>query len=59
MEATEGLGAGEGEGGASGRSRCRSEGDGLSRSIKLPQTMDVALRNIKDAKVISFIKHLI
>ena len=54
MEATEGLGAGEGEGsGASGRSRCRSEGDGLSRSIKLPQTMDVALRNIKDAKVIS------
>ena len=24
----------------------------MSRSIKLPQTIDIALRNIKDAKVI-------
>ena len=57
-EATEGRGVGGGEGGArEGRGtnregRC-SEGEGFSRSIKLPQTMDIALRNIKDAKVYS------
>ena len=50
----EGGGVGEG-GGREGRGtnregRC-SEGEGFSRSIKLPQTMDIALRNIKDAKV--------
>ena len=56
-EATEGRGGGGGGegGGREGRGtnregRC-SEGDGFSRSIKLPQTMDIALRNIKDAKV--------
>ena len=57
-EATKGRGVGGGgeEGGTGeGREtnregRC-SEGEGFSRSIKLPQTMDIALRNIKDAKV--------
>ena len=55
-EATEGRGGGGGTGGPrEGRGtnregRC-SEGEGFSRSIKLPQTMDIALRNIKDAKV--------
>ena len=29
-----------------------SDGEEMSRSIKLPQTIDIALRNIKDAKVI-------
>ena len=58
-EATKGRGVGGGggdEGGTGeGRERNRegrcSEGEGFSRSIKLPQTMDIALRNIKDAKV--------
>ena len=38
----------EKEAGGGGRGGSREE---MSRSIKLPQTMDVALRNIKDAKV--------
>ena len=50
-----GVGGGGEGGGREGRGtnregRC-SEGEGFSRSIKLPQTMDIALRNIKDAKV--------
>ena len=53
----EGLGTnlgGEGvprEGRGTNREGRCSEGEGFSRSIKLPQTMDIALRNIKDAKV--------
>ena len=59
-EATEKQGGGEGgrrlrEGRGTNREGRCSEGEGFSRSIKLPQTMDVALKNIKDAKVfISF-----
>ena len=55
-EATEKLGEEGGSGGRGGRGtsredRCSESEGGFSRSIKLPQTMDVALRNIKDAKV--------
>ena len=55
-EATERLGEEGGSGGRGGRgtsreNRCSESEGGFSRSIKLPQTMDVALRNIKDAKV--------